>query len=82
MPAKTPLYTVSLDVQEHVGGGTYVERRFSLSLRTTRDLGDLQEILLNAANEANVTDCEEDDDFEVLEAQRRMDQIINGAAHR
>ena len=50
------IFSVSLDVHEHVGGGTYVEQRFSLKLRTERDLATLQEILIAAANEANAVD--------------------------
>jgi len=50
------IFSVSLDVHEHVGGGTYTESRFSLKLRTERDLATLQDILIAAANEANRED--------------------------
>lgn len=70
-----PLYNVTFDVQE-IKGYAHTESRFSLTLRTERDLGDLQEILLNAANEANVTDCDDEDDFEVLEALDRFNKRV------
>jgi len=54
------VYRVSLCIDEHVGGYTYVEKRFALDLRTTRDLADLQQILIEAANYAN--DPVDDDD--------------------
>ena len=53
------VYRVSLCIDEHIGGHTYVEKRFALDLRTERDLGTLQEILINAANEANYTPDDE-----------------------
>lgn len=62
-----PLYNVTFDVQE-IKGYAHTESRFSLTLRTERDLATLQEILLNAGNEVNVGDLENED--------RRFDELV------
>lgn len=68
------MFRVTLSIDEHVGGYTYVEKRFELSLRTSRDLASLQQILIEAANYANedVDGDEETSGFEVLDALARV----------